>query len=239
MNKKLALLATPIVMLATSTPVMANCDWCFTPYVGADAQVRSMGLKRGYGKELTTDNYPQGNIYAGLQLNEFLSIEGGFETTWSKTSTATLLGNQMFFGRTLARAAPNALFTFLTRTKLHGFHGDIVAFYPFCPQYSLSIFGLVGISALRIKVENDLTAINGTTINDPGTKLNFAKRKTVARAGAGIQHMITERAGVRAQVIWENTSRFKNLISSNFLSSLDIARVQDSFSYGLGIFYKF
>lgn len=226
-------------MLATSTPVMANCDWCFTPYVGADAQVRSMGLKKGYGKELTTDNYPQGNIYAGLQLNEFLSIEGGFETTWSKTSTATLLGNQMFFGHILVPDEPDASFAFSTRTKLRGFHGDIVAFYPICPQYSLSIFGLAGISALRIKIEHNLTAIDGLTINEPGTQLNFAKRKTVARAGVGIQHMMTECAGVRTQIIWENTSRFKDLTRSNSLSALNVARVRDSFSYGLGIFYKF
>ncbi len=225
MNKKLALLAVPAILLAASAATADN-QWGFTPYVGADAEWRHLNYQTGFGENIFRHDYPQGNIYAGLKFNDYLAIEGGYEATGRKSRVTTLGPGNIFAGNSTA----GTTLQFSTTSRIKGPHANLVGFLPIWDAYRLQLIGSVGFARLQENAEFTILTANGNpAIPDPRT---FKQRKSILRVGAGLQQMISDSWGVRAMVKWENTNKFK--MGSNIGRSE--IRHKNSFIYSR--FYK-
>ena len=240
MNKKLlTAIAASVITVAGSSAAVADMNWFFSPYVGVDAQLRHMEFKKDFGKNVSPDDYPQGNVYVGAKFCDWLGVELGYESTIGREKRAVVLGNAIVFNLPADAGGPNASNTFDTRVRIHGPHINLVGFLPVSDDYRLQVFGSIGVAQLKIKINHDNPiargAVNSSFIDD---RRIFAKRKLIPRATVGLQHLMTNCFGVRASIGWENTSRFKDIRTVNVPSGL-IARVRDSVNVGLGIFYNF
>ena len=234
MKKKFTLIA-PVLLLG-ATHAMAE-DY-LTPYAGIDAQVRHMNFKKGYGDNLFAHNTPQANLYAGLKFNEFVGIEIGVEGNSKKNKTKIVRAGDTFLGQPILLGISQT--TYHATDKTTSFHANLIGFYPItCDN---QVYASVG--AARIKSHFTTRAI--TVLDDQGQSVfdsplrteNFKKNKTVLRLGVGMQQMLTSNAGVRAGVTWENTSKLRDIKASGRTTPERI-KLEDNFSYNLGLFWKF
>jgi len=149
MNKKAALLFAPVFGLALHSTVFANDfeGWRFSPYIGADAQVRRMDFKGGYGDNLLRHNSPQGNGYIGLKLNDYLALEAGYESTVTRNRLTTLTTGDVAAGTSVISAVSPVIFR--SKFKMKGPHVDIVGFYSFYEGCPTQLFGSLGVSFLN------------------------------------------------------------------------------------------
>ncbi len=235
MKKKLALLVAPVVMLAASAAT-AETQWGVTPYVGADAEWRHIGLQRGAGKNLFSHDYPQGNIYAGVKFNEYVGVEVGYEATERKTRTVTLGPGELTNAVNGIVVPEGYTVSYNSTGQYKGPHADLMGFYPICDSYRLSLIGLVGIANLKANFTRVLFNASGISTNVIST---YMKKKAILRLGAGIQHMISEQWGVRAMVKWENTDKLTNIGSQIGANTSTVVGNNNSFIYSIGAFVKF
>lgn len=206
-------------------------QWDLVPYVGADIQVRHMEFKKGFGDNITKNNYPQGNVYVGVKLNQYTGIEAGFERTKAQKKNTALLGSDNFLGTILFAPLPNDQTRIKTNTKMSAFYANLVGFLPvFCEEYRLQLIGSLGIAHSNLKMTLDLP--------DDGVHRVFSKKKWVPKIGVGLQHMLNCQLGVRAMVNWEGT-KTSGIKPLNAPQSELRASVKNSFNYGLGLFYNF
>ncbi len=229
MKKTLALLAAPAVLLAASA-VMAENHWGVTPYVGADAEWRHMNFQNGFGNNLFNHNYPQGNVYVGVQFNEYLAVEGGYEATERKTRTNTLRTGDLTAGVLIG---PDTTVQYNSTGQVKGLHANLVGLLPICDLYRLKLIGLVGFARLKGNFVRTATSLDGDAVD---SSVNFKARKSVLRLGAGLQHMINCNWGVRAMVKWEESKKLKMIGIENALTSI---KAKNSFIYSVGAFYTF
>lgn len=261
MKKKLALLASPLVLLFTTDTVVANMsfmDCCPSFYAGADAQARYMPFQKDFGGNILNKNYPQGNFFAGFKLNNCIGIEAGYEVSKKKSGTRIHAPTDLVFGTTVEPLDPPAIVGIrdISRasSKIYGWNLNLVGFLPvWCEEYNVSLIGSVGLAYLKMKVSNRRSNTITTTVFDPVdqriglediqdfTHRKYNKSKTVLRLSGGIQHMLSECFGLRLMVNWENTSKLRARgrdVETNLLGQ-SIARAKNSFNYGLGIFTAF
>lgn len=230
MKKTLALLAAPAVLLAASA-VMAENHWGVTPYVGADAEWRHMNFQKGFGNNLFNHDYPQGNVYVGVQFNEYLAVEGGYEATERKTRTNTLRTGDTTAG--ILIDTPNSTVQYNSTGQVKGLHANLIGLLPICESYRLKLIGLVGFARLKGNFVRTRTLVDGFSLPD---SVNFKARKSVLRLGAGLQHMINCNWGVRGMVKWEESKKLKMIGIENALTSI---KPKNSFIYSIGAFYTF
>jgi opacity protein-like surface antigen len=241
MKKKLALLTAPIALLAASATMAANPFGDVRPYVGIDAESRHMNFQKGFGNNLFNHNYPQGNLYAGLRLNEYLAVEAGYEATERKTKTSTLLTGDTSLGIIIPRDPDTGSLLqpkFNSQIQIKGPHASLVGMFPISDANRLQLIGTVGLAHLKTSISRTLVVLNGTAVptGTDGSLTTFVKRKSVLRLGAGIQHMINCNWGVRAMLKWENSNKLK-------LNSKEDQRLyvnpKNSIIYSLGAFFNF
>lgn len=222
---------------AVAGNLFEQCD--LVPYVGADAQWRHMEFKKGFGKDQTKSNYPQGNIYLGLKLNQYLGLEAGYERAKTLKRDTSALGSDVNFGAVFVPGAPNQLLQINTKTKLRAFHANVVGFLPICEEYRLQLIGSLGIARVNINTSRNVISVDNIALTDTeaaSVQQVFSKKKWVPRIGIGLQHMLTCQLGVRAMANWEGTS-----MTLKTLDSLPVfsARTKNSLNLGLGLFYNF
>lgn len=247
MNKKLALLAAPVVMLAATAATAENL-WGITPLFGADAQWRHMDFQRGFGENVFRHNYPQGDVYVGLKFNDYIGIQAGYEATSRKTETVTLLAPVTVNGVVLA-STPGAVakldsVQFSSTARIKGPHLDLVGYLPISDEYKVQLVGSVGIANLKATIyrqTNTVTrTVNNRQISTPTSTppVRFHGRKTVLRLVGGVQHYIADYVGVRAIVGWEDTKRLQNKLFATAPGTTGVLKVRpkDSVFYGLGLF---
>ena len=237
MKKKLALIA-PVLLIGASNVMADDCG--LTPYVGLDAQVRHMSYKSGFGGNLFNHNYPQGNVYVGLKFNNCIGIEVGFSGGPKRTRSATLNAGDINLGVPLVGELVFVTpLVYSTTTRVSGVHADLVGFYPV--NCDMQVFGSVG--ANRLKAHFSQSGISSGPESLIGTApLRFKKHKTVLRLGLGLQQMLTCNVGLRAGLIWENTSKLNNIRLSQLTTLSDVMptiKLRDSLVYSLGIFWQF
>lgn len=262
--KKLSLLAAPAVMLAASSSAFAMSsftDWCLTPYAGVDAQIRHMALKDNFGGKQTVKNYPQGNFFAGLKVNDYLGIEVGYETTQRKSRNTTNgdlvsvfnVPNQshIVFAPLLIDGVFPVTTTDSVSSRIQGFNASLMGYFPICDEYCLQLIGGVGVARLRANIKHTVKTSTAVIVSpllpDPITETTeqnsvttFKKTKTVVRVMGGLQHMISDCAGVRGTVTWENTSRLSiNGVETPPSATTPMAKLKDSVIYGVGVFMQF
>jgi hypothetical protein len=218
-----------VVALGLSLPVVA---WDLDPYAGVDAKWSRMGAKRGLGDTQIAKDYPQGNLFVGLKLNEWVGAELGYESTTKKNRTVITKSGGAFFGASTDIGFP---FSSTTKTRISGFHANVVGFYPVLEEYRVSLFGSIGLAKLKFSSDLVYEDVPSLGIRD---HRQFIKSKLVPRVTAGVQHMLVENFGVRAMVSWEKTSTFRNIFSKTSSSPLYVAP-KNTTSFGLGVFYSF
>jgi opacity protein-like surface antigen len=232
-KKKLALLAAPIAMLAASTTTAANLLWDIKPYVGADAEWRHMNFQKGFGNNLFTHNYPQGNFYLGAQFNKYLAVEAGYEKTEGKTRTSILQTGDIQAGVLIDD--PDTTLRENSTGQIKGLHVNVIGLLPLCEAYRLQLIGMVGVTRLKSKLIKTITHIDNVVILDD-LSTHFKAKKSIFRLGAGLQHMINCNWGVRAMVKWEASKKLKMIGIENPELSI---RPKNSFIYSIGAFYRF
>lgn len=222
-------LVSSLVALSLSFPVMAN--GVLTPYVGADVKWNNTRFKKTEGGNALQKNYPEGNLFGGIKFNEWVGLEVGYESTSRQSRKATIGVDDTFFGDPVASVSTLPL-SIKTKTKISGYHANVVGFYPIAEEYCLSLFGSIGLARLKIKSHLELSIPPDPDI----LNFTFTKEKVVPRVTVGVQHMLNECIGVRAMLAWERTSAFKRIYAEN--SPLYMTP-RDSKSIGIGAFYSF
>jgi len=209
------------------------------PYVGLDLEVKELRFKENGGKDLFAKRYPQGNIYAGIKFNENVGLELGYEQSAHKKKNKDVApGENMIGAINTTTNTFNRKFT----SKINGFHVDVIGFFKPMADYETQLFASIGLGLKQVKLKTEILGINGIAYADAlkqSYDRNFKKRKAIMRAAVGVQHMVTDCVGLRATFGWENTARFKNLVSKEAPSSTTQPSLKNTINYGLGFFYTF
>lgn len=232
--KKNALICAVLAVVSMVSAGVANA-WCFSPYIGIDAQGRHVDFDSKFGKNIFKRDYPQGNLYAGVRLCDYIGLEAGYE--WSKTMhrTSSLAAGQPYLGAPVL-AGLNPL-QIVGTSKFDGWHANIVGFLPITEEYCADLFVSVGIVQMRASFHP--TADPG----DINERRVFNKTNTLARANIGVQSLIIGNLGVRLMAGWENTKRMtltpRDNLHENISNINQRVKLKDSFNYGIGIFFTY
>lgn len=241
MNNKSKLFVSSLFILAAHTS-SAKADGLFDidlcPYVGAEVSWRHQSFPAIFGGNILKKNYPQGDVYAGIKLNNYLGLQLGFEGVSSQHKPTTFTNASVILGRTVD--SPVSFDQHQTSMRLYGFHADVMGFYPFsiCNEH-FNLVASIGLANKRVTLKDVLTIENGVPIplgEIANVTRTFAMTKCVPRLGLGVQYMLTNCAGVRLMGQWENTARFKNIKTKDGLGTFAL---RNATSLGFGAFYNF
>ncbi len=235
--KKAALLFVPVLGLASHSPAFASDsgEQKFNLYIGADAQVRRMDFKGGYGDNLLRHNSPQGNGYVGLKFNEYLALEMGYESTVTRNRLTTLTTGDVSAGTPVLAVVSPVIFR--SKIKMKGPHVDVVGFYSFYEASPAQLFGSVGVAFIKGTAQRQTVSM----ANQPASTVRtLSGDKRVMRLAGGLQYMLGDHLGLRGTVGWSDTNRF--VISSNDnLPGLRLPEIKPKGTtfYGLGLLWAF
>jgi len=228
-----------LASLAVAAPSVFALNWMDTtdmrPYVGADAEVRRMDFKGGYGNNLLQHHSPQGNIYAGLKLNDIVGVELGFEATTTRTRTVTLTTGDLLSGTPVPAVMSPSVFK--SKAKIKGGHADVVGYYSFYDTSPVQLIGSIGAAVLKATAERRTIS----TAAGPGTiTRKLSQHKTVLRLGGGLQYALNENWFARLSVGWVNTSKMVVYANDGIVSRVTPeVKPKNSTVYGLGMGWIF
>jgi len=208
-------------------------ELCLTPYVGADAEMRHINWAHDFGGNVFRKNNPQGNIFGGLYISDYLSFEGGYELTAVRVNQVNLSDGDKLFGNTLV----NPPITEYGKFQVKDWHANAFGYLPICDEYRVQFIGGVGIAGTKIfHAGYEIADSTGAKI-PAATYRTFEDTKTVLRISAGVQQMFADHSGLRFMLGWMNTARLGTIASKENPSSQ--VMVKNSWTYGLGFFVKF
>lgn len=245
--KRLLKLTAPVIALAAgvaSATSFAGFELDPAPYAGADAQLRQMKFPAGGPDLLFAKQAFQGNVFVGVQLNKYFGIEGGYEQTefkkndnFASAANGDVLFNNLHTGDTQRTS---------NKHRLKGFNINLLGYFPIVEDCT-TLYAGVGLARLKAELIYKIIAIGGPpetnlTEQEVNQQLrSYSASKTIPRLTAGIQQMFTHNLGLRANVTWEKTSKFKKLQPKcNVPEGLDdFVSLKNSTIYGVGVFWKF
>lgn len=235
MKRKIASYAiTSAIILTSSNSAVANfldnCNFCLTPYIGAEVQRRTTNYVRGFGDNLYNKNFAQANFFLGLKFCDYAGIELGYETTNKSRRIVNLPKGSTLFGQDEFFSS-----SWDSRAQLNGWNINLMGFVPLSENIPISLFGSVGIAILKCRVQPNLTMAVG---NPELIIYDATKTRPVLRLTTGIQYMLLDCLGVRGSIGWENTSKFGNFQEPDVKETV-IAKFKDSVNFGLGLFVQF
>lgn len=210
------------------------------PYIGFESGRQYFGFKSGYGDNVFVKEIPKINIFAGLKLNNYFGIEGGYETTGSGTKIANIGYKDMYLGKPYPNGLnPGEIAQYFTKAQIYGWHLGLNAEYPLNDTYPDNYWSIVsygGIKNTKTKLVSSLLLYAGHLPNINITNvLKQANSKILLKLSAGLQYSPFENISFRAMLSFENTSVLKpHNDSDNFFE----ARLKDSISYTLGVVFK-
>lgn len=142
-----------------------------------DSRITDNLLNSGFvTTSISNDNRDTGyKIFSGYQLNEFLSVEGGYFD----------LGR---FGYTATTLPPGTL---SGNIKLRGVNLDVIGMLPISEKFSA--FGRVGVNYAEAR--DSFTGSGAVNVLDP----NQRKRDTNLKFGLGVQYDFTQSLGMRVE----------------------------------------
>ncbi len=239
MNKKsgLAVSIAMITLLTSSGSGAMSYGWFegYRPYVGADAQVRRMDFKGGFGDNLLQHHSPQGNVYAGIKFNDCVAIEAGYEATRTRTRDVTLHTGGVAAGGVIPAVGSPAVFK--SKMKIKGPHVDLVGFYSFREDLPVQLLGSVGVSFFKGTVERN--GVSMGTPPTPGRIRTLSARKPVLRLVGGLEYKWDCHLGARATIGLVKTSKLVIFSKDGFTGTAPEIKPKDSTVYGLGVFWVF
>jgi len=204
-------------------------------YVGADAQVRRMNFKGGYGDNSLHHTSRQGNIYAGLLLDERNALEAGFEATTTRTRTATISDEEMITGTVIPQTLLPAIFT--SKAKVKGPYIQLIHHYSIREGYPIKLIGGVGISVFKATSERQTITVAGMSVGGKTRKLST--HKSVVRLTGGLQYDLSKKSFARLTVGWVNTSRMVIQAKDDIGGKRPEVKLKNSLICGLGFGWVF
>ncbi|HXH55017.1 MAG TPA: hypothetical protein VNK03_04665 [Gammaproteobacteria bacterium] len=227
-----------IVSLLTgaTSGAMGNQWWKdYKPYIGFDAQVRRMDFKGGFGDNLLQHHSPQGNVYAGIKLNDRIAIEAGYESTITRTRDVTLHTGDVAAGSPVVAGMSPSVFK--SKMKIKGSHVDLVGFYSFREDLPVQLIGSVGVSFFKGTVQRKGVAMSTPAI--PGRIRTLSARKPVLRLMGGLEYKWNCHLGARATIGLVKTSKLVIFSNDGLTGTAPEIKPKDSTVYGLGVFWLF
>jgi hypothetical protein len=206
-------------------------------YIGADAQLRDMRFKNGFGDNLLKKKSPQGNVYVGIMLNDYSAFEIGYESTMERACTATLQSGECSAGVIVPPAISPA--TFRTKSRIKGAHFNLVGFYPLENWNNFKLLGGIGVSSLKGTVERKTIEYSSMKIR-PGTVRTMKKHKATLRFMGGLQYEADCGLGFRTTVSLIRTGKLVIKKDDDHPSVyVPMIKPKDSIVYGVGTFWAF
>lgn len=225
-----------ITLLTNATSNASNQWWQdYRPYVGADAQVRRMDFKGGYGDNLLQHHSPQGNVYGGIRFNECIGIEAGYESTITRTREVTLHTGDIAAGAPIPAGMSPAVFK--SKMKIKGPHVDLVGFYSFREDVPVQLIGSVGVSFFKGTVQRIGVSMGNPP--QPGRIRALSKRKPILRLMGGLEYKWNCHLGARATIGLVKTSKLVIFSNDGLAGAAPEIKPKDSTVYGLGLFWIF
>lgn len=252
-----------LILLTVSGIASANCELCYIPYAGVDAQMRHISFQKNFGGNILKKRYPQGNVFGGFLFTHCLGLEAGYEFSKKQLSTKNSVPNDIIFGiNTPTITAPSVINTVdrnRASSKITGWNLNLVGLLPIlCEEDNVQLIGSVGVAHLKLRVRNVLThsevEFNDPFVRNPNDTFTVARtvntvlknRRAVLRLASGIQHALTDYLSFRALVSWENTAKLEaKAIDTSRIGTPVGTRVvrmsapQNSLQFSLGVFTLF
>lgn len=225
--------------LLLSTASFAMDIWKPKFYLGVDAQQNRMSFAPEGGRDLFRKKLMQENGYLGFEVNDYLGLEAGFESTLQKTKTVDFSPGDIGLGFIIP-GTPE-IHTF--KNKLSGWHVSLLGFSPWLLEdHSVRFLAGIGFARKRIELVDTFMVEDGIPL--PSEVIDELRRtlvthKTLLRLTAGVQKMLHENWGVRATINFENTNKFRYLKSKENPTGITTATAKNSVTLGLGVLYKF
>lgn len=224
------------IVLNFNSAVAAGREWWESVHIGADAQVRRMDFKGGFGDNMLQHHSPQGNIYGGVNFNKYLGLEFGYEATSTRTRMVTLTTGDVATGTPIRETASPAIFR--SKAKIKGPHLDLVGLWFPAENSPLQIIGAVGVSIIKGTFERQTLQLGNMSMD---MTRSLSDRKSVLRLTGGVQYMVDKNWGIRLTVGWINTGRMVILANDGGAAGANSPEIKpkNSTVYGLGALWAF
>ncbi len=232
----------------------ACAEHTLNPYAGIDIQQRNMNFEKNYGNGIFSRKLLQNNLYMGLRGNEYFGLEAGYQSSQHASKTTMVLeGGEYLLGQRVnpVVTAPNVAPFILTETSIRtkGPHLSAIAFFPIQDKKT-EFIASVGMTLLSVKFQYKQLAdseIGSYSLgNIVDTTRNFSSTHVIPRGMFGVQQKLTDSLGLRASFVYENTRKFKQMLSKDVTEGLQLlgnhdlkASLRNSVTYGLGVFMNF
>lgn len=212
-------------------------DTCLSPYIGADIAMRYSPFQRNFGGNVFKQYYPEGNLFLGVKVSNYLGAELGYKSSMSKTRVVSLGAGEIILGTSLE----NPPEVYKSKANFKAWHIKLLGFIPLCKQDCLSLLGSIGISRSKLfakeqLVQNFIPGLGPSGLTDGQSTSTFSKTKSILTFGTGVQLAVDERTYLRTKIEWEDTSRFKDIIAKE---NTKILKSKNSFIYSMGILFSF
>jgi len=223
-------LLSSAILFAPGVSYAGTSEFKLTPYGGVDFGMQNVGFKAGYGDNVFKKHLPKGNLFAGVKFNDYVGLEGGYETTLQGKRDVRLNHPYSYLG---FNSIAGEWLKIHSKTKMSGFHLGVTGDYPFFSN-SLSLIGYVGIKKTRLKLISNIYQDANVPSQSAIDELNQNNTKTLFRLSAGLQYFLNEHFGVRVLGSWENTSRFQPTDKDVMFR----AKLKNSVNYSVGFVFK-
>lgn len=234
--QKVILIFMLLCFYGMSNAASPSFNFKLTPYIGADIGIQKLRFKPGYGDNLFEAELPFSNLFFGLKLNDYMGIEGGYESTLQRKKTTTLLYGAQNLGLTLTANSAK----YISKDKIYGWHIGVAGEYPLYNNTKInntsSIIWYAGIKNTTTKLIRNRIQLNYNDSYDY-ILLNQNYKKNIAKIAIGVKNFINKHFATRVLITWEQTSKI-NPFSIYTSTSTITAKLQNSISYSIGIIIK-
>lgn len=253
MKARIALLFT-ICLCPLTALASFNWNWNLNPYVGIDGAKRIWDWDKDFGEGVFAREYWNVSPFIGLQLNEYLSVEAGYEESNRVEQKTYFYGDvvadnpiQPVLGFFSPEDAQRSSKLYFAEAAINGPHFNIVGQYPLL-NTNADVYFSLGVGFMQFKV--NVTPISPNMIeNNPMVFRWDSDRRPVLRIGIGLKRMLTPRIGARIFSVWEQTqslegttpgldffARYNDNQPVSFTDNYT-ARSKGNMLFGLGLFY--
>lgn len=230
-------LAAPLLIgssILLSSPVQANVcigELSVEPYAAADIQWRYMTYGSGMGSNVFKKNAPQGNVAVGVNFCDFVGIEGGYESTPTKTRDSTINEGEMALG-----VAPvNPPERHIARTQMKGWNLGLMGYSPVWEKFCVRLVGYLGMVRLTAFQRDIMIADSIGGLNVLNFSRTFKKEKNVLKLAVGLQQRLCANWDARLLFGFENTAKFRKLKSMEMPTGASTIHLKNTFLIGLGV----
>lgn len=238
MNRRLSLLLIIMTPTFATVSFAGEDSWfCFSPYIGAEAQWRQIGFHKGYGDNLFKHDFPQGNVFLGVKANEYMGLELGYEITKKRQRINSLGPGDVANGGVLT----SGVMQYNSTAQLYGPHVDLVGFLPIrkapSPHSKIDLLASIGMAYLKGHFVSNVTFIDGERVSGDAVTRTFSGSRNILRLGVGLQNMLSCDVGIRFMINWENTAKLKLTNKEPTRSGAPLfVKPKNSVIYNLGLF---